>query len=185
MIKFKALYGFVSKLSKREKIVFYLSAFFVSLVVMDRLIVQPFYNKLKSLDADIQQMKINIKNNIHVLTQKERIQIEAKKFASYLKEPKSEEEHITALLREVENYANKTQVYLIDIKPTGVREEGLAKKYYIMLNCEAMMEQVADFMYKIETSDQLLIIEKYQISPKSKESSVLKCTMTIYDVVIR
>ena len=46
------------------------------------------------------------------------------------------------------------------------------------------MEQLVDFMYNIENSDKLLMIEKYQISPKSKESSVAKCAMSISKIVI-
>ena len=35
----------------------------------------------------------------------------------------------------------------------------------------------------LENSDNLLSIEKYQLTPKSKESSVAKCSISVYKVV--
>ncbi|MCM8782891.1 MAG: type II secretion system protein M, partial [Candidatus Omnitrophica bacterium] len=61
----------------------------------------------------------------------------------------------------------------------GLRESGTFKKYVINLSCEAQMPQLVEFMYNIESSHRLLSIDKYQITPKSKETGVASCTMTI------
>jgi hypothetical protein len=39
-------------------------------------------------------------------------------------------------------------------------------------------------MYKIEGSERLLAIERYQMMPKSRESSVARCNMTIAKIVV-
>ena len=46
------------------------------------------------------------------------------------------------------------------------------------------MEQLTGFMYDIESSSRFLIIEKYQIEPKSKDFSVAECSMTISKIVL-
>jgi pyridoxal/pyridoxine/pyridoxamine kinase len=125
-----------------------------------------------------------IRRNAHVVIQKDRILSEVAKYNSFLSSAKSEDEEATSFLKEIENLANKSSVYLIDMKPAGVKDLGSSKRYLLNLNCEAQMEQLTDFMYNIENSNKLLAIDKYQISPKSKESSIAKCSISISKIVI-
>ncbi|HNW40109.1 MAG TPA: GspMb/PilO family protein, partial [Candidatus Omnitrophota bacterium] len=85
--------------------------------------------------------------------------------------------------KEIESLASKSSVYLVDMKPSGTKESGSSKRIMINLNCEAQMEQLVDFMYNLENSNILLSIEKYQLTPKTKESSVAKCSISVYKVV--
>ncbi len=182
--KIQTFYTFVSHLSKKEKIIFYTAISFVSLTLLDRLIISPIYSKIKSLNEEIQEKESSTKKNLHILAQKDRISSEIAQYTSFLSSAKSEEEETTLLLKEIEGLANKSSVYLVDMKPGGLKDSGSSKKYLISLNCEAQMEQLSDFMYNIENSNELLTIEKYQISPKSKESSVVKCSMSIAKIVM-
>lgn len=179
LVKIQALYAFLSRLSKREKLIFYLSVFFVSLTLLDRLVISPVSSKMRALDKEIQDKETGIKRDIKILAQKDRIAAESTKYNSFLDKTKSEEEETSSLLKEIESLAGKSTVYLIDMKPGGVKEVGQSMKYLVNLNCEAQMEQLVDFMYDIENSLKLLIIEKYEISPKTRESSVARCSMTV------
>ncbi len=184
MLKMQAFYNILSRLSKREKFILYGAAFFISLTLLDRLIIAPVFSKMTSLDKEIQERQSDIRKSLHILSQKDRILVESAKYSSFLHSFKSEEEEVTFLLKEIENITNKTSVYLIDMKPAGLKDMASTKKYLINLNCEAQMEQLIDFMYNIENSNRLLTIEKYRITPKSKESSLAKCTMSISKIVI-
>jgi len=181
--KLQALYSFLAHLSKREKVIFYAAISFLSLTLLDRLIISPVYSKIKSLNEEIQEKESIIKKNLRILSQKDRISSETAQYASFLNNAKSQEEEATSLLKEIEGLANKAGVYLVDMKPGGLKDKGLSKQYLINLNCESQMEQLAEFMYNIENSNRLLTIEKYQISPKSKESSVVRCSMSIAKIV--
>lgn len=180
----QTLYNFIAHLSKREKIVFYAAVSFVSLTLLDRLIISPIHSKIKSLNKEIQETGSNIRKNLHILSQKDRISSEIAQYASFLNSAKSEEEEATSLLKEIESLANKAEVYLIDMKPMGLKDRDSYKKYLVNLNCESQMEQLSDFMYKIENSDELLTVEKYQITPKSKESSIVRCSISIAKIIV-
>lgn len=184
MFKIQTFYTILARLSKREKLILYVAVSFVSLTLLDRLIISPSFSKMKSLNREIQEKESGIKKNLHILAQKDRILAESAKYNSFLSSPESGEDQLTSLLKEIENYANKASVYLIDMKPSGVKDIGPSKKYLINLNCEAQVEQLTNFMYNIENSSELLTIEKYQISPKAKESSVARCSMTISKIII-
>ena len=87
------------------------------------------------------------------------------------------------LLGEVEKLARKTSLYIVDMKPLGVEEDKVSRKYSVDLNCEAQMEQIMNFMYEIENSSMLFFVESFNITPKSKDSSVAKCNMRIANVI--
>lgn len=180
----QAFYKFLSNLSKREKAVLYGAVIAVFLTIVDRLIIAPISSKMTSLDKAIQEEESRIKTNLHILAQKDKIVANSAKYSSFLTNSKSEEEEITFLLKEIETMSNDASVYLIDLKPMESKSEDLSKKYSVNLNCEGQMEQIIKFMYNIENSKSLLAIERYQITPKSKESSVARCSMTVSKIVI-
>ncbi len=179
MSKLGALRASLSKLSKRESSVLYVTVVVVSLVVVDRMIVSPVFGKLNFLNNEIREKEASIKKNMRILGQKDKIIAEGERYSSVLSRNKTEEEEATSMMKEVEGLANTSSVYLIDMKPGSVKKVGQSKQYIINLGCEAQMQQLAEFMYGIENSKELLTIEKYQIGPKSKDSSVARCTMTI------
>ncbi|MBN1913546.1 MAG: hypothetical protein JW788_04010 [Candidatus Omnitrophica bacterium] len=166
-------------LSKREKSVLYITVCAVSFLLLDRLVISPVFSRITSLNKEILERKTAIRKNMLILSQKDRIASESAKYATFLSKMKSEDEEMTLLLKEIESLANKTNISLIDMKPTGLKSAGPYKKFLVNLNCEAQMEQVLDFMYNIENSSKLLIIERYQLGPKARESSIARCSMTI------
>ncbi|MDD5729625.1 MAG: hypothetical protein PHN57_00640 [Candidatus Omnitrophica bacterium] len=175
---------FISGLSKREKAVFYLAVIFLSITLVDRLIISPVSLKMKALDKQIKEKEENIVRDLHILAQKDKILAESVKNAPYVGKAKSEEELTTDILKEIENITSKSAVYLVDMKPAGVKNIGSSKKYLVNLDCEASMDQLIDFMYTIENTSKLLTIEKYDIAPRSEESNTMKVSMSISKMVI-
>jgi Tfp pilus assembly protein PilO len=179
------LYAAVNRLSKREKTVLYVTVFFVSVMLLDRLIIHPISSKIKSLNEEIQDKQFGIKRDMHILSQKERIALETTQMKPYLSANTDDQEELTSLLKDIEAIAAKSQIYLVDMKPAGVKEELACKKYLISLSCEGGMEQLISFMYIVENSSTLFTIEKYQINPKSRESSIAQCALSISKTVVQ
>jgi len=185
MIKINKVRDLFSHLSKKEQFLLYAALLFICLMIIDRLIIGPIFSRIDNMNKEIQEKESAIRRSAHILSQKNRISSEISKFNDFLKSPKSEQEELTSFLKEIEVLADKNSVYLVDMKPAGLKDLGTSRKYSITLNCEAQMEQVISFLYSIENSPTLFLIEKYQISPKSKETSVAKCSITITKVVIQ
>ena len=172
------------KLSKTEKKVLWLASLLVGLSFADRVIVMPVVTTLSSLTTSIREQESAIKKSMNVLLHKDGIMSESREYMSYSVEAKNPEEEMVGLLKEVEATAEKAGVSLMYVKPANTKDERGIKKYYCTLECEAAMEQVAVFFHDVESSTKLLKIEKYQIQPKGKESSVARCTVTIYKTVL-
>lgn len=179
MFKAQAFYTIFTRLPKKERFILYTVSFFVSLLILDRLIISPVLSKMKALDKEIRSKESDIRKNLRILAQKDRILAENAKYGSFLNSSEPGEDQAASLMKEIENYADKASVYLVDMKPASMKETGASKKYLINLNCEAQMEQLVSFIYNIENSNELLTIEKCQIVPKAKESSIAKCSMVI------
>lgn len=179
----QATIAFVMRLSKREKQLMYAAVGIVLIFGMDRLIVQPIHTRIISLNQEIIDKEAAVKKNIRILALKDRIVAESLKLAPMLNKIEFDEREVSSLLKELENYANESGVDLINIKPQGSLELGQWDTYQISLNCEGEMDRVVEFMYKIENSNTLFLIKRYQITPKQRNSSVASCSMKIYKIV--
>ncbi len=180
----KKLLEMYAKLSKREKMIFYISTLMILFFILDRVVVGPVYHKMKALDMKIQDEEISIKQALHVLVQKDKILHEGRQYESYSVDAPNPEKEAVALLKEIESTADKAGVSLLYVKPAKDETEGAAHKFYATLECESEMTSLAGFFHEIEGSNKLLKIEKFDIEPKSKDSSVARCAMTISKTVL-
>jgi Tfp pilus assembly protein PilO len=184
MLNPKAINAILSRLSKRDKIIAYTVISLLFLIILDRLILYPVTSKMKSLNEEIKKKEASINKSLHIISQKDKITTESQKYSPYMAKGSSEEEEISGFLQDVEELASNSSVYLVDLKPAGVSSVGSAKKCLVSLSCEAQMEQIIAFMYNIENSAKLLTIEKYQINPKSRESTVAQCVITVSKIIM-
>ena len=185
MLTAKTIRVFLSNMSKKDKYIFYSAVIIVSLAVLDRAVVNPIFSKIDSLNKQIIEMEANVKRNARILSQKDRILQESAKYKSFMVSPGTDEEENTSLLREIGEIAGKSEVYLEDMRPSGIMDMGAYKKFTVTLSCEGQMEQIANFILNVENSTNLLTVEKYQISPKAKGSSIAKCSAVISKTALK
>jgi len=183
MLKLKFINTFLSRLTKREKIVFYAATAAVSLTLADRLLLAPVTRKIEMQTIETQNKESDIKRMSFILAQKDRIVAESAKYITFLTKAKNSDEEATTILKEIEAIANNNSMYIVDLKPMGFRDAVQMKKYVISITCEGQMENVFGFMYNIESSPQLLRIERCEIVPKSKESSIASCGLVISKII--
>jgi hypothetical protein len=183
--KFTDILSKIQKLSRREKVVFYGALIIVSFALADRLIVRTFFGILTSLDKRIQDKDTQIKAGLRVMAQKARIELQYANYKSYLVTSKIENEEFTSILKMLDSLAPAQPGFdLVDMKPAGVKESVGAKKYLVTLNCEGTMEKLAEFLYNIETATKLLTVEKFELTPKSKDTNLARCSLTISNLVL-
>lgn len=175
---------FYQKLTAIEKKILVVAVVLIGAAFMDRAIILPVSTTLASLNANLREQEAAINKSMNVLLRKDGIISESREYAAYSVEAKNPEEEMVGLLKEVEAVAEKAGVSLVYVKPANVKDEKGIKRYYSTLECEAPMEKVAVFFHDIESSTKLLKIEKYQIQPKSKESSIARCAVTVYKTVL-
>jgi Tfp pilus assembly protein PilO len=185
MIKqLKGVYDVYSKMSKKEKAILFCACAFVAVAVGDRAIVGPIVSRTQSLDRAIIDKQAAIARDLKILSQIDSIEKRKAEYRAYSVAGTTPEEDTSSLLKEVDALAAKSSVYLSDIKPQEPKKEQGFKKYVVNISCEATFDKLIELLYNIENSKKVLKVEKFTLSLKSKQDSVLKCSMTVSKVVL-
>ena len=174
---------FLSRLSKKEKRLFYIAATIISIVFLDRVVFRPVLNKLESFNGKISIEEKKLEKSMHILAQESTITSEYKKFAQDIKQGQSDEEAIASLLSGIEKMANSVSVFILDMKPAPVEKAEFYKKYAVKIEAEAKISNLTDFIYQLENSPSLLRVSDFRLTPQKKET-VLKINMTVTEVLI-
>ncbi len=177
---------FFKTLSKREKTLLDVTLFILLLLMLDRLILIPIIKKLSNLEEEIQQKEVIVRDSFIVLGSKKRIISEYRALKDYfIEDRKSQEEELAELLRHIETMAASTDVYINSIKAADDPEDTpLYTKYEITLNCTGSIKKVAEFMYDIGYSQELVKITMLGVKVADKESDIAKCSMTISKLIV-
>lgn len=181
----KKLTDFYAKRTKREKTVLAATLIVILAVATDRFVVTPVLTNLAKVRRQIADEETAVRNSLYMLLRKKEIAAESREANRYVTPPAAPDEEMTGLLREIEAMAEQSSLSLMYVKPGASRDgEGGTKKYLANLECEAEMQQIVTFFYGISSSPKLIKIEKYEIQPKSKDSSIARCVMTVSKTVL-
>ena len=173
-----------AKLSKQEKIIAYVAIAFIIIAFFDRLILDTILDKMSSIENQISLKELLIKKDSRILSQKDVIGSQQQQYSAYAVQANSEAEEISAVLKEIDTLAKQAGVNLIETKPTELVSEKIIKRYSILLICEGTMGQLANFLFQIENSKTLFMVEKYDLSSRDREKGIVKCVMSISKIVV-
>jgi len=173
-----------AKMSGRERLVLIGSVGAVLLAIIDRLVLAPILDKVRSFDADIQFTEDQMHKDERIVGQKERIESEEKKYPMTATSARSEEEETAALLRTIESLASGATVQITDLKPGGTQIEGPVKKFLVSISCEAELAQLVKFFHSLESSDSLIQIASFSFTPKGRQSKMTRCELMLMKITL-
>lgn len=180
----KKLSAFYAKLSKREKMILYGSAAALTVLFTDRLVLGSVLEKLGVLETQIREEEALVRKSLVVSLRKDQIIADGQKLVDYSVDAENPEKEMTDFLQELEAQAKSAGVNLVYVKPGSTQAQGEITRLLATLECEAQMPEVAVFFHHVESSNELLRVEKYEIQPKNKESSIARCAMTVSKTVL-
>lgn len=172
------------KMTRKEKIIFYIAASFIILAFMDRLVYRAIKDMFGSLREKVLIEEKKVGANLRNLVQKDVISEEYKKFSAFLTPVGTDEGEMSAFLKTVEETARSANIYVTDIKPQPTTNTDFYKKYIVEINAEAPLEQVMDFTHKLESLNQLISIERLQMTAKKENSKTLKAYIIVTKILI-
>jgi len=172
-------------LSKREKLIFYLSAALISIMLLERAVFRPLIKKLGTLNQEIQVKEAKLIKSYRTQGHREQIQQDYENYGSFIKLKGSDEEISAVLLKEIEKIARESGISLSNIKPRSAgKSNPQYKEFMTELQVEAKMNEIITFMYSVNNSGFLLNIDKLVLSLKEEKSDVLKANMVISCIVM-
>ena len=104
------MFASISRLSKREKYIAYISFALIVCIIFDRAVIRPVMMKLENLNNETQEQQKKLEKSIYILQQEDSINSEYKKYAQHLKQKISDEEVTAEMLSSIEKIAKSTSV---------------------------------------------------------------------------
>lgn len=168
-----------SRLRKREKFLFGVTACVILSLGFYILVVEPLYKRWSDLDSDFEAAKSRLFKNLKLLSQKESLERQYEKYKVYMEKTQAAEDETAAILKEIENVALSCGVKITGIKPKAARQFKTYRKFRIEVVAEAKIGQFMKFIYDLESSKRLLKVERLVLSLKGTQSELLKATLII------
>lgn len=154
-------------LTKREKIILYLTLGIITLSLGFNFIITPILMRNENLSKEINLSQVRIKKYHHLLNKKDYLQSEYNKLGAVPRVSGQPEDEVVNALSELENLAKKAEIRIIDLRPQGVsRTTPAYKEVAIDLRTEGMMKGYINFIYHLENSPSLLRIKRFQLNSK-------------------
>lgn len=177
--------AFYAKLKGRERTLFVVATVCVVMVLMDRLVIGPILSQMKLMDAEILAKTQTVRRNMRILSFRDSILTDYSRYSTYFDSVnRKQEEIISRLLKEIESIAAQKSITIINIKPGDVQENPVFHEYKTTLECSGKLLDLLGFMSLLEESDYLFKITEFSVTPKSKNSDVMKCIMNVTRVLM-
>lgn len=154
-------------LTKRERLIFYLTLSTICSSLVFNHIFKPLVNKFNFLNQEILTYKIKLAKAFRLLGESEGVKAKYAQVSSMVKEKVSEEELLASILSELENLAKLSGLRITDIRPQSPKALRTHKEFLIEVRQEGQIQAHLRFIYELENSQQLLRIKKLQLNPKT------------------
>lgn len=171
------------KMTKKEKLIFYIAVTFIGLAFLDRLLYRPIRGAFVTLREKTLIEEKKVAKNIKNLAQKDAISKEYENISSYVSTLGTDEEEMAKFLKTIEEKSRASGVYVADIKPQPVINVDFYKKYMVEVSAEGEKTQIIEFIYQLESLDQLINIEELKLSV-GKEGSKTKNARAIITKIL-
>jgi hypothetical protein len=176
---------FISSLSDTGKKLLVVALIILVVALFDRLLIGPTVARMAAIDQDIVAEESSIKQDIELLSRKEKILKESKALEPYItKQIPTEEEIIAAFLKKLEVLAGKANVTIIKVTPqVGVQDKNYIK-YQADLECAGVLADVISFMHLLNSSTDLTKVIKFNISAKKADTDEVKAVMSVIKAIV-
>ena len=174
---------FLVNLSKREKILFYITITAILLSLIYNFVFKALDAEWRQLNSQILDKEIRLKRNARYLQQKDNVKGVYLEYVGYVKKKGSDEEEIASFLNEVETTARSSGIHIANIRPKPIKDLVFCKKYILEMDSEATMEKHIEFIYNLQKSSQLIRVEKIKLTSQGRDISLLKARMLITKIL--
>jgi len=171
-------------LSRRESRLFYLTLAVIIAWACQAIIVKPVSTNWRRLEEEIAADRLKLEKSERLIRREKSINSDYERAAASLKMSGTTEEEMAKFLTEIESLANSAGVHINEIKPLPTKKLDLYRKFYADLELEGEMAQISRFMRSVQTSPNLLAIDKLSLSSKQGGSNLLLCRIVISKMAI-
>lgn len=146
----------------------------------------PVRREFKLLRVDVVEQERLLAHQLGVLAPKPYSVVtnEYARYGALIKMRGSSDEENSKMLSEVDRLAGESKIALLATKPRDTKKERDTESYTVEIEVETSLSQLMGFLYALETSSQLLRVDKLILDAKgAKSADSIHGTMLISKVV--
>lgn len=176
----------IAKMTKRERIIAYVTFFFILLLLLDKLILGPIVKRINALEEEIGRQVSLIRDGLMITGYKTTIDKEFSAYRNYyIDARKTQEEETADFLKDMEGIAADIGIRLTTINPSGnIENTKFYTKYEVKLDYVGNMEQIIKFIYAVGASKRPTRVESIELLPQGKDAVNIKCSMLISRMLV-
>lgn len=164
----------------RERLLWALTIGLGTVFLVDRVLLSGMRDKGEALRREITAEEVDLRSGVGIQKRKGIIQNERQRYGGYLLPAASDRELIGNFLKETERIAQEAGAVILDLTPDNQPVKGAPYKLYkAQLKAEATVEQLLNFLYKLQTSRLLVKLDRFSITPKDERASLVRLETTI------
>lgn len=149
------------------------------------IVIEPFYKEWRSLGEEIERGSNALKRAQRVLETKDEIEKRYESYANFVAAPVTSDEGVMALmLSATERIARDASVAITTVKPLSVKEEERYKVFTIRISTESTLGALAKFIYDMQSSKQLMKVERITLRAKEHQPDTIRGTLHITKLTI-
>jgi hypothetical protein len=148
-------------------------------------VMEPIVKRWDVLDSEVRSKEVLLTKNTRILRNKdviEKVHSEYMKF--FQKEKLTSEEESAIALSNIEKLARGTNVRITNIKPLAVKGFGDYNKFTFRVTTESRIDELTKFIYDLQSSEQLLKIERMVLRAKEREPDTIKGILHITKISV-
>lgn len=172
-------------ITKRERLLAAAAVSAALAAVIYNFVIEPVIGSWGELDRKIRDKEIVLRKYARILRDKDDIEKERAEYAKYFecKKLTSEEESAIALNR-IERAARANRVQITNIKPLSYKSFEYYDEFTFRMATESTLGELTKFIYDLQSSDQLLKVERMVLRAKENEPSVIKAMLNITKISV-
>ena len=143
------------KLKPRERLLATGSGVVLLMLLLDRLVLNPWLNHARTVRKEIQTMEQALNHYGRLLARKQYVLAQHERYQRYLRSPLPDELQMAVLLKEIEGLAEKSQIQLAEVKPLAPEGAGENRRYSLDVTFDCTLEQWVNFLIELESSPSL------------------------------
>jgi hypothetical protein len=154
--------------------------FIVAVFIIDKAILSGFRRKLSDIKRETVLVEKNFKKALMLQSRSEQISKRYKEYLSYIKIGDDDRSIIANFLREIEKITQASKISLTNLNPDNEpTKEEYGKTFKADLRFETSLDQLLDFLKRIQESPLLIRVERISVTARDESAEVLRAEATL------
>ncbi len=151
-------------LKPRERLLAAGVVFVISVVLLDRVVLGPWWKHVQEVRQDIRKLEATLRTCQRLVDRKPQILAEVEAYSEHLSQVASSSQDVAALLREIETIGRESGISLGEVKPLAAAEDDLFRQQGFEIHYTGTLEQWVRFLHMLQTSKFLFQVDRASLA---------------------